>query len=44
MSFAPDYRTVHVYDLDGSSKHIDVKMITALNEFKNGSKPRKRKR
>jgi hypothetical protein len=43
MSFAPDYRTVHVYDLDGSSKHIDVKMIIALNELKNGSKPRKRK-
>ena len=44
LSFAPDYRTIHVYDLDGSSKHIDVKLIIALNELKNGSGPRKKKR
>jgi hypothetical protein len=44
ISFSPDYRTVHVYELDGSGKRIDVKMIVALNELKNGARPRKRKR
>jgi hypothetical protein len=44
MSFSPDYRTVHVYELNGSGKRIDVKMIVALNELKNGARPRKRKR
>jgi len=44
MSFSRDYRTVHVYELDGSAKHIDVKMIIALDQSKNGARPRKRKR
>lgn len=44
MSFAPDYRTVHIYSGNGSGKRIDVKMVIALNELKNGTKPRKRKR
>ena len=43
MSFSRDYRTVHVYETDGSGKRIDVKMIVALNEPKNGARPRKRK-
>jgi hypothetical protein len=44
MSFSRDYKTAHVYDVDGSGKRIDVKLIIALNELKNGSRPRKRKR
>ena len=44
MSFSPDHRTVHVYELNGSGKRIDVKMIVALNEPRNGARPRKRKR
>ena len=44
MSLSRDYRTVHVYELKGGGKRIDVKMIVALNELKNGSRPRKRKR
>lgn len=43
MSFSRDYRTAHVYDVDGSGKRVDVKRIIALNELKNGSRPRKRK-
>ncbi len=43
MSFTRDYRTVHVSDVDGTGKRIDVKLIIALNELKNGSRPRKRK-
>ncbi|MBA2431358.1 MAG: hypothetical protein H0V56_04495 [Chthoniobacterales bacterium] len=46
MSFSRDYRTVHVYERDGSGKRIDVKLVIALNELsrpgKNGSS-RKRK-
>ncbi len=44
MSFSPDYRTVHVYSTDSDGKRIDVKMVIALNELKNGAKPRRRKR
>jgi hypothetical protein len=45
MMFSGDYRTVYAVDeRDGSTKRIDVKMIIALNELKNGSRPRKRKR
>jgi hypothetical protein len=44
MSVSPDYRTVHVYSRDGRGKRIDVKMVIALNELKNGTKPRRRKR
>lgn len=45
MMFSQDYRTVHASDShDGSTKRIDVKMIIALDEVKNGARPRKRKR
>jgi hypothetical protein len=43
MSFSRDYQTVHVHELDGSTKRIDMKMIVALNEMANGSRTRKRK-
>jgi hypothetical protein len=45
MMFFSDYRTVYAADeRDGATKRIDVKMIIALNELKNGARPRKRKR
>ena len=44
MSFSRDDRTVHVYDVDGTGKRIDVKMIIALEDVKNGARPRKRKK
>jgi len=44
MSFSRDYRTVHVHELNGSTKRLDVKMIVALNEKANGARTRKRKR
>ena len=44
MSFSPDYATVHVYELDGGAKHIDVKLVIALNKVRNGARARKRKR
>ncbi|MBA2743427.1 MAG: hypothetical protein H0U43_03815 [Chthoniobacterales bacterium] len=45
MMFSGDYRTVYAVDeRDGGTKRIDAKMIVALNELKNGSRPRKRKR
>ena len=45
MSFSRDYRTVHVHELNGTTKRVDVKMIGALNEMANGArKTRKRKR
>jgi hypothetical protein len=44
MSFSRDYRTVHVHELNGSTKRLDVKMIVAFNEKANGARTRKRKR
>jgi hypothetical protein len=44
MSFSRHYRTVHVHELNGSTKRVDVKMIVALNEMANGARTRKRKR
>jgi hypothetical protein len=44
ISFSRDYRTVHVHELNDSTKRIDVKMIVALNEMANGARTRKRKR
>jgi hypothetical protein len=44
MSFTRDRRTVHVQDADDRTTRIDIKMIVALNEMANGSRPRKRKR
>ena len=43
MMFSPDYRTVHAVDeRDGVTKRLDVKMIIAVNELKNGARKRKR--
>jgi hypothetical protein len=45
MMFSADYRTVYAADeRTGETKRIDVKMIVALHELKNGARPRKRKR
>jgi len=44
MSFSRDYRTVHVHEVNGRTKRIDVKIIVALNEMANGARTRKRKR
>jgi hypothetical protein len=45
MMFPPEHRTVYAADArSGETKRIDVKMIIALNELKNGARPRKRKR
>jgi hypothetical protein len=45
MMFSPDYRTVYAADeRDGETKRIDVKMIIALNELKDGAGRRRRKR
>ena len=44
LSFSPDERTVHVYEVDGRARYIDVKLIVALNTNSNGARPRKRKR
>jgi hypothetical protein len=43
ISFSRDYGTVHVHELNGSTKRLDVKMIVALNEMANGARKRKRK-
>ncbi len=45
MMFSTDHRTVYAADeRDGATKRIDVKLIIALNELKNGARPRRRKR
>jgi hypothetical protein len=45
MMFSPDYRTVYAAgQRDGETKRIDTNMIIALNELKDGARPRKRKR
>ncbi len=45
MMFSADYRTVYAADeRDCSTKRTDVKMISALNELKNGASSRERKR
>jgi hypothetical protein len=44
MSFSRDYRTVHVHARSGGVQRIDTKLIIALNELKNGSRARKRRR
>ncbi len=45
MMFPAEHRTVYAADInDGGTKRIDVKMIVALNELSNGSRPCKRKR
>ena len=45
MMFSSDHRTVYAADeRDGATRRIDIKMIIALNELRNGHRPRKRKR
>ena len=44
MSFSQDYRTVHVHERDGTTRHLDIKLIIELSEPKNGARPGKRKR
>ncbi len=45
MMFSADHRTLYAAEeRDGGTKRIDVKMIIALNELKNGARPPKRKR
>ena len=45
MMFSTDHRTVYAADVrDGVTKRIGVKMVIALNELKNGARPRKRRR
>ncbi len=45
MMFSTDYRTIRASEMrNGGTTRVDVKMIIALNELKNGSRPRKRKR
>jgi hypothetical protein len=44
MSFAKDYRTVYVSRIGGGTERVDVKLIVALDDMKNGARPRKRKR
>ena len=43
MALSPDKDTVVVYEDDGHLT-IDVPLVIAVNELKNGSRPRKRKR
>jgi hypothetical protein len=44
MSFSQDYRTVYVSRVGGGAERVDVKLIVALDDMKNGARPRKRKR
>ena len=45
MMFSTDRRTVYAADVrDGATKRIDVKLVSGLNELKNGARPRKRRR
>lgn len=45
MMFSTNYRTVYAADeRTGETQRIDAKMIIAVNEVKNGARPRKRKR
>jgi hypothetical protein len=45
MMFSSDYRTVYAAGArEGGTKRMDVRMIIAINELKNGARPRKRKR
>ena len=44
MSFSTDYRTVYISRTRGGTERIDTKLIVALDEVRNGARPRKRKR
>jgi hypothetical protein len=44
MSFSHDYRTVYVHEREGGLSRVDVKLIVALDDAKNGARMRKRKR
>ena len=43
MALSPDEETVVVYESDGHLT-IDVPLVIAVKELKNGARPRKRKR
>jgi len=43
MALSPDEDTVVVYESDGHLT-IDVPLVVAVEELKNGARPRKRKR
>ena len=43
MALSPDEDTVVVYESDGHLT-IDVPLVIAVKELKNGARPRKRKR
>jgi hypothetical protein len=42
MSFSTDYRTVYISKTGGGTQRIDTKLIVALDEVRNGARPRKR--
>jgi hypothetical protein len=44
MSFSHDYRTVSVHERKGVLTRVDVKLIVASDDAKNGARTRKRKR
>ncbi len=44
MSFSTDYRTVYISRIGGGTQRIDTKLIVALDEVRNGARPRKPKR
>jgi hypothetical protein len=44
MAFSRDHRTVFVYEHNGGLQRLDIKLIIALDDVRNGSRPRKRKR
>ena len=44
MSFSHDYRTVYVHEREGGLRRVDVNLIIALDDAKNGAPTRKRKR
>ena len=44
ISFAPDKRTLHLWEPRGGGKRVDAKLVTALNEDSRAStKAKKRK-
>jgi hypothetical protein len=42
MMFSHDFRTVYVAHTEGGSNRVDVKLIVALDDTKNGARKRKR--
>ena len=42
MAFSQDYRTVYVSKHDGGVQRIDIKLVVAIDDAKNGARKRKR--